>query len=85
MSNFLWHSVSEKEKEEISENAMKIMDNFSKKLEKVKGSIGEAGVDREIFERKEDVGEKLNIDREIMFENAPNKNKDFIVAEKRKW
>jgi len=26
-----------------------------------------------------------SIDRDIMFENAQNKNKDFIISEKKTW
>ena len=84
MADFLWHKVSEKEKEEIEKQAKKIVMDFSKKLESVKGKVGDFGVEREDFEREEgkDCSE---IDRKIMFENAPNKNGDFIVGEKKEW
>ena len=105
MADFLWHKVSESEKEEIRKQAKKIMDNFSKKLDKV-GTMEESFIERDEFERKEKInfslGHKpprhfvnkmseegkekpLELDREIMFENAPCKNKDFIVAEKGGW
>ena len=81
--DFLWHEVSEKEKEEIKKQAKCIINNFSKKLSKV-GKIQEPVVEREKGEREE--GMRCNeIDREIMFENAPAKNKDFIIAEKGEW
>ena len=83
-NDFTWHKVSEKEKEEISKKAKSIMDSFSKKLSKVKGKIEESYVEREDFERDEG-GEALSIDKKIMFENAPQKNKDSIIAEKKKW
>ena len=84
--DFLWHNVSEKEKEDIKRQAKKIMDKFSKRLEKVKLSdkskISEQGLE---FEREENSKNEREIDRKIMFENAPDKNKDFIVSEKKKW
>ena len=42
-------------------------------------------LDRPIDEREEGKIECAEIDRGIMFENASNKNKDFIIAEKKKW
>jgi len=85
MSNdFLWHKVSEKEKEDIKKQAKGIMDSFSKKLSKLK-DIPEPVIEREECERQEGEGKSLELDKEIMFENAPNKNKDFILAEKKTW
>jgi Asp-tRNA(Asn)/Glu-tRNA(Gln) amidotransferase C subunit len=82
--DFLWHEVSEKEKAEIKKQAKDIMDSFSKKLTKV-GKIKESFIERPVDEREEGKVKIAEIDREIMFENAPNKNKDFIIAEKKKW
>ena len=84
MVDFLFHKVSEKEKEEIKKQAKGIMDDFSKKLSKVKG-VNEALIERGDWEREETDGVSLELDREIMFENAPNKNKDFIMGEKGGW
>lgn len=83
----LWSRVSEKEKEEIKQEARKIMDSFSEALESVKEEVGEAFVDRENDRRAEkEGGEKCDEEfREIMFDNAPKKNKDFIIAEKGEW
>tara|TARA_Y100000310_G_scaffold328062_1_gene395454 strand:+ start:4918 stop:5217 length:300 start_codon:yes stop_codon:yes gene_type:complete len=50
-----------------------------------KGKIGDSSVERDEFERSEEDGDSLEIDRKIMFDNASNKNKDFIIAEKGKW
>ena len=85
MTDFLWHKVSEKEKEEIKKEAKRIMDSFSKKLEKVSDKISEPVIEREECERQEEKGKKVDIDRKIMFENAPNKDDDFIIAEKGGW
>ena len=83
--DFLWHEISEKKKEEIKEQAKGIMDSFSKKLSKIdSGKLGESLIEREECEREEG-GNSMKIDREIMFDNAPNKNKDFIIAEKKSW
>jgi len=84
--DFLWHSVSEKEKEEIKKQAKGIMDSFSRKLEKVEHLAKEEPlIEREKGEREESIKEKTEIDRKIMFENAPEKNEDFIIAEKKEW
>ena len=102
MTDFLFHEVSESEKEEIKKEAKSIMDSFSKKLEKVKDKISEPFVEREDFEREEitvskspaaissttnpkERDEEVEDFRRLMFENAPNKNADFIIAEKKSW
>ena len=90
MTDFLWHKVSEKEKEKITKQAKQIMDDFSKKLSGV-DKLKEPEIIRDVCERKEGSEESLEIDRKIMFDNAPSKNNtlkgtsDFIVAEKKKW
>lgn len=84
--NFLWHKISEKEKQEIEQNAKKIMDSFADKLVSVEKNIQESFVERDECERKEKDGEECDLDfRKIMFENAPEKNKDFILGEKGGW
>ena len=83
--DFLFHEISEKEKQEINEQAKAIMDTFSKKLAEIKEKVKEPLIERETGERKEGGSKQNSIDREIMFENAPSKNKEFIVAEKGKW
>ena len=83
----LWSRVSEKEKEVIKEEVRKIMDSFSEALERVKEEAGEAFVEREEDRREEsDKEEKCDEDfRERMFQNAPKKNKNFIIAERGEW
>ncbi|MCW8966791.1 MAG: hypothetical protein OQK82_08930 [Candidatus Pacearchaeota archaeon] len=86
MADFLFHKVTEKEKREIREQAKKIMQDFSKKLEEVDKEISEPIIDRPKKERVEETPKKPNQEfRKIMFENAPNKNKDSILAEKKQW
>jgi len=84
--DFLFHKVSEEEKEEIKKQAKEIMDKFSNKLSKVDEKLSEPFIEREEFEREEEERKESNSGfRERMFENAPRKNKDFIIAEKKKW
>tara|TARA_Y100000310_G_scaffold138285_1_gene137172 strand:- start:7239 stop:7499 length:261 start_codon:yes stop_codon:yes gene_type:complete len=86
MDNFLFHKVSEKEKEEIKKQAKDIMDKFSKKLSKIDKKIPEPLIERKEFERDEVNGKESDSNfRERMFENAPEKNKDFIIGEKKGW
>jgi|TARA_B100001971_G_C17719605_1_gene300483 Asp-tRNA(Asn)/Glu-tRNA(Gln) amidotransferase C subunit len=83
--DFLWHKVSDKEKEQIKKDAKAIMDSFSKKLARVDKKISEPVIERDEFERVENSSKGIDIDRKTMFENAPNKNDDFIIAEKGGW
>ncbi|HTY44093.1 MAG TPA: hypothetical protein VMC80_02525 [Patescibacteria group bacterium] len=84
--NFLFHKVSGKEKEEIRNQAKRIMEDFSKQLSKIDKKIEEPVIERKEFERQEGkVKQDESFSRETMFKNAPNKNKDFIVAEKGEW
>ena len=107
MSDFLFHKVSEKEKQEIKEQAKSIMDDFSRKLSKIDRKMEEPLIERAEGEREESAhfactpkhfpkkmftkgkeGDGRGCDeefRKIMFENAPEKNNDFIIAEKKKW
>ena len=83
--NFLFHEVSENEREEIRKQAKKIIDDFSDKLSKVGKEMGEPLIERDSCEREEGNRDCEDIDRNIMFENAPEKNEDFILGERRKW
>lgn len=98
--DFLWHEVSEKEKQEIQAQAKEIMNRFSNTLSKIKDKLEEPPVERNFGERaekeisskleqsKEEEKEKNNdkdFSKEIMFNNAKEKNKDFIIAEKKTW
>ncbi len=82
--DFLWHEVNEKEKKKIQKEAKAIMDGFSKKLSKIDKKLKEPLIERPEGEREEG-GEAQKLDKAIMFENAPNKNSDFIIAERKKW
>jgi len=83
--DFLWHKVSEKEKQEIKEQAKSMLDSFSKKLSKISKKASEPIIERDKSEREEGSGKCEDIDRDIMFKNAPNKNSDFIIGETGGW
>ena len=57
--DFLWHTVSEKEKEEIKKQAKSIMESFSKKLEKISDKISEPIIERDECEREERKGKVI--------------------------
>lgn len=84
--SFLHKEVSESDKAEIKKQAEKILDSFAAKLEKIDVKMAEPIVERDFFEREEGAFESdESFSREIMFENAPEKNKDFIIGEKKGW
>lgn len=82
--DFLWHKVTESEKKDIQKQAKSIMDSFSKKLSKIDKKMPEPLIEGELGEREEG-GECNNFDKAIMFENAREKNSDFIIAERKGW
>ncbi len=82
--DFLFHNISEKEREEIKKQVSSILQSFAKKLSEIDNKSEESFIEREKFERKED-GKPLELSREIMFENALEKNDDSIIVERRKW
>jgi hypothetical protein len=81
--------MEEKEVEQIKKETMKLLEEFSKTLDKSVKEGEEWNVEREEDRRKEGEGkEALNEEsdfRGIMLENAPNKSEDFIIAEKKSW
>lgn len=83
--DFLFHKLSEKEREEIRKQVNMILESFSAKLSKIEGKVEDNLIERKEFERKERQEQDKTFSREIMFKNAPEKNKDFIIAEKKKW
>jgi Asp-tRNA(Asn)/Glu-tRNA(Gln) amidotransferase C subunit len=84
--DFLFHNLSEKEKEEIKKQVKSILDSFSTKLSEIdKGKKEESFIERKEYERKEGGEQDKSFSREIMFNNAQEKNKDFILAERKKW
>jgi len=85
LMDFLYHKLSEKEKEELKKQVDSILNSFSAKLSKIDGKAGDSSIEREKFERTENGEQDKSFSREVMFKNAPEKSKDFIVAERKKW
>ena len=83
--DFLWHRVSEKEREEIKNQAKEIMDSFEKELKKVESEKIELGVKRKEQLRDETKTQNDPDFRKRFLENAPHKDGDLIKAEKGKW
>ena len=76
--------IDEKKRAAIKREAKQILDKISKALSSVKAS--DSNVERDKDRREEGKGEGCDSEfREIMFDNAPKKNKDFIIAEKKQW
>jgi len=80
--NFLFREISPEEKEEIKDQAKKLLEEFSSKLEKIKSrekiSSGET--------REEGKGWETGREfRDIIFCNAPNIEDGFIIGEKGGW
>ena len=73
-------------RELIEKEAKQILNKFARELDKVKEQVEESFVERDEDRRVENEGKIEDEDfREIMFENSPNKQGEFIVAEKGKW
>ena len=78
--------IDEKKRQEIEKQAEEILRKFSESLKKVKIDNKKEGKKEVGGFRKEGEGEKGDEDfRERMFANAPNKEGDAIVAEKKSW
>lgn len=82
--DFLFRKLSDKDREDIKKQVDSILDSFSKKLSSLKEKVDESFIERDEFERAEG-GKAEELSREIIFGNAPDKNKDFIIGEKGKW
>ena len=75
------------DKFQVEKEARHILDKFAKALEKVEsGHDLNFYVERSIFERIEGEGEKSDEEfKQRILENAPNKDENFIIAEKGGW
>lgn len=77
--------MNPEEIEQIKRETSSLLEEFSKALAKVK-SEEENVVIRDKDRRTEKQGTNQNEKfRQIMFDNASQKNKDFIIAEKKSW
>lgn len=78
--------ISEENKSKIEKEARELLKNFSKSLGKVKLKDKKNEKKEVSGFRKEDNGEMCDSSfRDIMFSNAPNKNDNCIIAEKKEW
>jgi len=76
--------MDEKETEQIKSETKKLLEKFSIALSKIKSE--ESNVERDQDRRKGGEGKMGDESfRKIMFENAPAKSDEFILAEKKKW
>ncbi|MCU0642238.1 MAG: NopRA1 domain-containing protein [archaeon] len=77
--------INEAKREEVRKEAKQILQKFAKSLESVKlkekkRKNGAGGF------REEGIGAEENADfRKRMFDNAPNKDEECIIAEKKEW
>ena len=71
----------------LEEETKKLLDKFSLALDNVKSEGKEEwNVERDEDRRVEGLGKECGSDfREIMLENAPQTDKDFLFAEKKSW
>ncbi len=77
--------ISEQKREEIQNQAKKILENFAQALAKVNSKKKEFKKDVGGF-REEGPGLQSGESfRKALFKNAPRTSKDFILAEKKKW
>lgn len=71
--------------EKIKEQAKAIMDEFVKALDKAGEVSGEIGLEREQATREGKKSKPDNDFRERMLKNAPKKDSDYIIAERKSW
>jgi len=77
--------MEQKDIEKLKDETKSLLDKFSKALNSVKNGE-EWNVERENDRRKEGKGNSCDVKfRKIMLENAPQKDSDFIIAEKKTW
>jgi hypothetical protein len=79
--------MEQEELKKLELETKKLLDEFSKALSSVKLSEEEEwNVERDSDRREEGEGVQGDINfRKIMFENASQKDEDFILAEKKTW
>lgn len=83
---FLHKDLTLEEKEIIQQDVKKIVDSFGSVLESLGELPEEASIERQDSFREETL--EFPCDKELkknILENAPNKNENFILAEKKAW
>ena len=85
MASYLWRELSDKEKEEIKEQARELVLNFGDTIEQLP-DIPESFVERESDSREELAGEEdENLDKEMVLDNAPKTKDGCVMAETGSW
>jgi predicted Asp-tRNA(Asn)/Glu-tRNA(Gln) amidotransferase subunit C len=72
------------DKKKVEKEAKQMLDNFAKALSKVKTKEEDYHVDRDKSERVEG-GDSCEGFKSKLLGNAPEKDDDFIIAEKGAW
>lgn len=84
--NFLWHKVNKEEQDAIKKEAKQIMDRFAKTLARVEKEIKLEGFVRRKKQLREETEAKTNSEfRKRFLDNVPNKEGNWVKAEKGKW
>lgn len=73
------------DEEKIRKQAKLIMDEFVKALDKVGELAGDAGLERDEMTRMGKKAEPDSAFRSRMLKNAPRKDKDHVMAERKSW
>ena len=73
------------DKTKIKKQVEKMMDDFIDELNKAKGVKEDFGSERDKSMRDNSRKEEDRDFRKFMFENAPRKNENFILMEKKHW
>ena len=81
----LRNKIKKMNEEEIIKEAKGIMDNFMTALDKAEVKNKEFGSNRDVNLREPSESEYGQEFKEAFLKNAPNKNQDFIIAEKKSW
>jgi len=82
--NSLWREVTQKEKEQIKQDAKHLLTEFASKLEKI--STKESHHENSTGTREEGDGWKTDEEfKSTTLSNAPFVEENFIVAEKGAW
>lgn len=73
------------DEDRIRTQAKAIMDEFVKALDKAGEISGEVGIEREHATRAAKKEKMDNEFRERMLKNAPKKDSDHVIAERKSW
>ncbi len=72
------------DRKKVEIETKEILEKYAKALEKIDEERVNFYTYRDKFEREEKEGDEFNFKKDLL-ENAPRKDKDFIIAEKGGW